>query len=58
MDALRHPWAAPTQSLIRNMGSCGGPPKLIAVGIAPLGILSIGGVPMGVVGAGLNPMGI
>jgi len=40
------------------MGSCGEPPKLIAVGIAPLGIISIGVVPMGVVSIGVVPMGV
>ena len=39
------------------MGNCGSPPKLIAVGIAPLGIISIGVVPMGVVSIGVVPMG-
>ena len=39
------------------MGSCGEPPKLIAIGIAPLGIISIGVVPMGVVSIGVVPMG-
>jgi len=39
------------------MGNCGTPPKLIAVGIAPLGIISIGVVPMGVVSIGVVPMG-
>jgi hypothetical protein len=40
------------------MSSCGEPPKLIAVGIAPLGIISIGVVPMGVVSIGVVPMGV
>jgi hypothetical protein len=40
------------------MSSCGEPPKLIAVGIAPLGIVSIGVVPMGVVSIGVVPMGV
>ena len=40
------------------MGSCGEPPKLIAIGIAPLGIISIGVVPMGVVSIGVVPMGV
>ena len=40
------------------MSSCGDPPKLIAVGIAPLGIISIGVVPMGVVSIGVVPMGV
>jgi hypothetical protein len=40
------------------MGSCAEPPKLIAVGIAPLGIVSIGVVPMGVVSIGVVPMGV
>lgn len=40
------------------MTTCGEPPKLIAVGIAPLGIISIGVVPMGVVSIGVVPMGV
>ncbi|MEB3331959.1 MAG: hypothetical protein VKI83_05655 [Synechococcaceae cyanobacterium] len=38
--------------------SCGGRPRLVAVGIAPLGIISIGVVPMGVVSIGVVPMGV
>ncbi len=37
---------------------CGGKPKLLAIGIAPLGIVSIGIVPMGVVSIGVVPMGV
>ncbi|MFM7361897.1 MAG: hypothetical protein ACKO6F_03990 [Cyanobium sp.] len=37
---------------------CGGPPRLVAIGIAPLGIVSIGIVPMGVVSIGVVPMGV
>ncbi len=37
---------------------CGGRPKILAVGIAPLGIISIGIVPMGVVSIGVVPMGV
>ena len=40
------------------MSTCGDPPKLIAIGIAPLGIISIGVVPMGVVSIGVVPMGV
>lgn len=40
------------------MGSCGKPPKLVAIGIAPLGIISIGVVPMGVLSIGVVPMGV
>jgi hypothetical protein len=40
------------------MSSCVEPPKLVAVGIAPLGIISIGVVPMGVVSIGVVPMGV
>jgi len=40
------------------MGSCGQSPKLVAFGIAPLGIISIGVVPMGVVSIGVVPMGV
>ncbi len=40
------------------MGNCGTKPKLVAMGIAPLGIISIGIVPMGVVSIGVVPMGV
>jgi hypothetical protein len=41
-----------------NSGSCSGKPRLVAVGVAPLGIISIGIVPMGVVSIGVVPMGV
>lgn len=41
-----------------NSGSCSGKPRLLAVGVAPLGIISIGIVPMGVVSIGVVPMGV
>ena len=37
---------------------CGGKPKKIAIGIAPLGYISIGIVPMGFVTIGIVPMGV
>ncbi len=37
---------------------CGGKPKKIAIGIAPLGVISIGVVPMGIVTIGIVPMGV
>ncbi|MEB3195096.1 MAG: hypothetical protein VKO19_08260 [Cyanobacteriota bacterium] len=37
---------------------CGAPPKRLAIGIAPLGVVSIGIVPMGVVSIGVVPMGV
>ena len=37
---------------------CGGKPRKIAVGIAPLGFISIGIVPMGIVTIGVVPMGV
>lgn len=40
------------------MAQCGDKPKLLAIGIAPLGIISIGVVPMGVVSVGVVPMGV
>lgn len=40
------------------MANCGDRPRLLAVGIAPLGIISIGIVPMGVVSIGVVPMGV
>ncbi|NDF63101.1 MAG: hypothetical protein EB136_09360 [Synechococcaceae bacterium WBB_3_034] len=40
------------------MAQCGDKPQLIAIGIAPLGIISIGVVPMGVVSIGVVPMGV
>jgi hypothetical protein len=38
--------------------ACGGRPKPLAIGIAPLGIVAIGIVPMGVVSIGIVPMGV
>jgi len=40
------------------MAQCGDKPKLLAIGVAPLGIFSIGIVPMGVVSIGVVPMGV
>ena len=40
------------------MSQCGDKPKLLAIGVAPLGIVSIGIVPMGVVSIGVVPMGV
>jgi hypothetical protein len=40
------------------MAHCGDSPKLLAIGVAPLGIVSIGVVPMGVVSIGVVPMGV
>lgn len=40
------------------MSQCGDKPKLLAIGVAPLGIVSIGIVPMGVVTIGVVPMGV
>ena len=37
---------------------CSHQPKLIATGIAPLGIIAIGVVPMGVIAIGVVPMGV
>ena len=37
---------------------CGGTPKKIAIGIAPLGLISIGIVPMGIITIGIVPMGV
>ncbi len=37
---------------------CGGKPKKIAIGIAPLGFVSIGIVPMGIITIGIVPMGV
>jgi hypothetical protein len=52
----------PTQNEPGHFGlavrSCGGPPKRLAIGIAPLGVVSIGIVPMGVVSIGVVPMGV
>ena len=59
MDALHQthrwlwqPYAGPL------MAKCGDKPKLLAIGIAPQGIISIGIVPMGVVSIGVVPMGV
>ncbi len=38
--------------------ACGGRPRRLAIGIAPLGLVSIGIVPMGVVSIGVVPMGV
>ena len=43
---------------IEQPQGCGGKPKALAIGIAPLGIVSIGIVPMGVVSIGVVPMGV
>ncbi|MEB3318079.1 MAG: hypothetical protein VKO39_08065 [Cyanobacteriota bacterium] len=40
------------------MARCGDKPRLLAIGVAPLGIVSIGIVPMGVVSIGVVPMGV
>lgn len=40
------------------MAQCGDKPRLLAIGVAPLGIVSIGVVPMGVVSIGVVPMGV
>ena len=40
------------------MSQCGDKPKLLAIGVAPLGIVSFGIVPMGVVSIGVMGMGI
>ena len=42
----------------QSQSACGGRPKILAIGIAPLGIISIGIVPMGVVSIGVVPMGV
>ncbi|MBM5802086.1 MAG: hypothetical protein FJ077_14960 [Cyanobacteria bacterium K_DeepCast_35m_m2_023] len=41
-----------------SVGGCGGSPKPLGIGIAPLGIVAIGIVPMGVVSIGVVPMGV
>jgi hypothetical protein len=43
---------------IEQPQGCGSKPKVLAIGIAPLGIVSIGIVPMGVVSIGVVPMGV
>ncbi|MCP9850752.1 hypothetical protein [Cyanobium sp. Morenito 9A2] len=64
MDALREPWGDQGGSppghepLSLGGGECGSKPKLVAIGIAPLGVISIGIVPMGVVSIGVVPMGV
>ncbi|WP_269622643.1 hypothetical protein [Prochlorococcus marinus] len=42
----------------QNSEHCGGKPKKIAIGIAPLGFISIGVVPMGIITIGIVPMGV
>ena len=53
---MPEPASTPAEST--STGSCSGRPKLLAVGVAPLGIISIGIVPMGVVSIGVVPMGV
>ena len=48
----------PSEAWSPSAGACGGKPPLVAVGIAPLGIVSIGVVPMGVVSLGVVGMGV
>ncbi len=47
-----------THQQIDGPSHCGGKPKKIAFGIAPLGYISIGIVPMGIVTIGIVPMGV
>ena len=46
------------QKSIEAPSHCGGKPKKIAFGIAPLGFISIGIVPMGIITIGIVPMGV
>ncbi|MEA5443428.1 hypothetical protein [Cyanobium gracile] len=48
----------PEPSSDSSQPACGGKPKILAIGIAPLGIISIGIVPMGVISIGVVPMGV
>jgi hypothetical protein len=50
--------AAPESPQVPSQTACGSRPKLVAIGIAPLGIISIGIVPMGVVSIGIVAMGV
>lgn len=50
MNQFNNPSPSPTH--------CGGKPKKIAIGIAPLGFISIGVVPMGIITIGIVPMGV
>lgn len=50
--------AVATPRVTEVSSSCGGKPRVLAIGIAPLGIVSIGIVPMGVVSIGVVPMGV
>jgi hypothetical protein len=52
------PWAQDENLEGALVSNCGNRPKLLAIGIAPLGIISIGVVPMGVVSVGVVPMGV
>jgi hypothetical protein len=49
---------APENPPSSGNAACGGRPKIVAIGIAPLGIISIGIVPMGVISIGVVPMGV
>ncbi|MFZ0408279.1 MAG: hypothetical protein WAM11_09240 [Cyanobium sp.] len=50
--------AASGNPQVSSQTACGSRPKLVAIGIAPLGIISIGIVPMGVISIGVVPMGV
>ena len=52
------PRSRPSAASTPPQTGCGGRPRVLAVGIAPLGIISIGIVPMGVVSIGVVPMGV
>ena len=48
----------PNKIEAEGQAHCGGKPKKIAIGIAPLGFISIGIVPMGFISIGIVPMGV
>ena len=52
------PRSMPPSEPVPPSSSCSGKPRLLALGVAPLGIISIGIVPMGVVSIGVVPMGV
>ena len=52
------PSSSSKQTQPNSPSHCGGRPKKIAFGIAPLGFISIGIVPMGIVTIGVVPMGV
>lgn len=56
--SMANPEAKSTPAVEYDQHNHNSRPKLISVGIAPLGIISIGVVPMGLISIGVVPMGL